>query len=109
LAAYWRGKFSIPLVALTGSNGKTTVKEMLASILRAVHGDEGVLATRGNLNNDIGVPLTLLELRSAHRCAVIEMGMNHAGEVRYLGKLARPDVALVTNAGPVHIEFFDSV
>jgi UDP-N-acetylmuramoyl-tripeptide--D-alanyl-D-alanine ligase len=109
LAAYWRGKFSIPLVALTGSKGKTTVKEMLASILRAVHGDEGVLATRGNLNNDIGVPLTLLELNAEHRCAVIEMGMNHAGEIRYLGRLARPDVALVTNAGPVHIEFFDSV
>jgi UDP-N-acetylmuramoyl-tripeptide--D-alanyl-D-alanine ligase len=108
LAAHWRGRFSAPLVALTGSNGKTTVKEMLASILRAVHGDEGVLATRGNLNNDIGVPLTLLELRAGHRCAVIEMGMNHAGEIRYLGRLARPDVALVTNAGPVHLEFFES-
>ena len=109
LAAHWRGRFSAPLVALTGSNGKTTVKEMLASILRAAHGEDAVLATRGNLNNDIGVPLTLLELRSGHRCAVIEMGMNHAGEIRYLGRLARPDVALVTNAGPVHLEFFESV
>ena len=108
LAAHWRGRFAAPLIALTGSNGKTTVKEMLASILRAVHGEEAVLATRGNLNNDIGVPLTLLELNSGHRCAVIEMGMNHAGEIRYLGRLARPDVALVTNAGPVHIEFFES-
>ena len=115
LAAHWRSRFSIPLVAITGSNGKTTVKEMLASILRAVHDesritDHGsrVLATRGNLNNDIGLPLTLLELNADHRCAVIEMGMNHAGEIRYLGGLARPDVALVTNAGMAHREFFDS-
>jgi len=110
LAAYWRGKFSMPLVALTGSNGKTTVKEMLASILReASTAQSAVLATRGNLNNDIGVPLTLLELRGGHRYAVIEMGMNHAGEIRYLTGLAAPDVALVNNAGPAHIEFFDSV
>src|SRR5262249_36070817 len=115
LAAYWRSKFAIPLVALTGSNGKTTVKDMLASILReafdesrAPDSESRVLATRGNLNNDIGVPLTLLELRSGHRCAVIEMGMNHAGEIRYLGRLARPDVALITNAGAAHREFFDS-
>jgi UDP-N-acetylmuramoyl-tripeptide--D-alanyl-D-alanine ligase len=117
LAAYWRNKFSMPLVALTGSNGKTTVKEMLASILReAVRTDSRVPdpesrvhATRGNLNNDIGVPLTLLGLRAGHRYAVIEMGMNHAGEIRYLAGLAAPDVALVNNAGPAHIEFFDSV
>ncbi len=115
LAAYWRNKFSLPLIALTGSNGKTTVKEMLASILREAldepkvpSPESRVLATRGNLNNDIGVPLTLLELRSGHRCAVIEMGMNHSGEIRYLGRLARPDVSLVTNAGPVHMEFFGS-
>ena len=109
LSAYWRGKFSAPLVALTGSNGKTTVKEMLASILRAAVAEDAVLATRGNLNNDIGVPLTLLELRSGHRYAVVEMGMNHAGEIRYLARLAAPDVALVNNAGPAHIEFFSSV
>ena len=117
LAAYWRGKFSMPLVALTGSNGKTTVKEMLASILREAVSTESrvpnpespVHATRGNLNNDIGVPLTLLELRGGHRYAVVEMGMNHAGEIRYLAGLAAPDVALVNNAGPAHIEFFDSV
>jgi len=109
LSKYWRGKFSMPLVALTGSNGKTTVKEMLASILRAASADDAVLATRGNLNNDIGVPLTLFELRSSHHYAVVEMGMNHAGEIRYLARLATPDVALVNNAGPAHIEFFDSV
>ena len=110
LAAYWRRKFSMPLVALTGSNGKTTVKEMLASILREASASQAaVLATRGNLNNEIGVPLTLLELRPGHRYAVIEMGMNHAGEIRYLAGLAAPDVAVVNNAGPAHIEFFDSV
>ncbi len=117
LAAYWRSKFNMPLVALTGSNGKTTVKEMLASILREAVLDESrapspesrVLATRGNLNNDIGVPLTLLELGPGHRYAVVEMGMNHAGEIRYLTRLAAPDVALVNNAGPAHFEFFGSV
>jgi len=109
LAAYWRKRFSAPLVALTGSNGKTTVKEMLASILRAAGSDNAVLATRGNLNNDIGVPLTLLELGPGHRYAVVEFGMNHAGEIRYLTRLAAPDVALITNAGPAHLEFFGSV
>jgi UDP-N-acetylmuramoyl-tripeptide--D-alanyl-D-alanine ligase len=117
LAAYWRKKFSMPLVALTGSNGKTTVKEMLASILREACAAQSanldpqspVLATRGNLNNDIGVPLTLLELRPGHRYAVVEMGMNHAGEIRYLTRLAAPDVALINNAGPAHLEFFGSV
>jgi UDP-N-acetylmuramoyl-tripeptide--D-alanyl-D-alanine ligase len=109
LASYWRSKFDMPLVALTGSNGKTTVKEMLASILRAASSDEAVLATQGNLNNEIGVPLTLLELRDRHRYAVIEMGMNHGGEISYLTRLAAPDVALVNNAAPAHIEFFPSV
>ena len=115
LAASWRSRFSIPLVALTGSSGKTTVKEMLAAILREVVSRtspaapaDGVLATRGNLNNDIGMPLTLLELRAEHRYAVIEMGMNHAGEIRALTALARPDVALVNNAGSAHIEFLGS-
>jgi UDP-N-acetylmuramoyl-tripeptide--D-alanyl-D-alanine ligase len=115
LAASWRARFAIPLVALTGSSGKTTVKEMLAAILRqAVRRaspaapDDPVLATRGNLNNDIGMPLTLLELRAEHRYAVIEMGMNHAGEIRALTALARPDVALVNNAGSAHIEFLGS-
>jgi UDP-N-acetylmuramoyl-tripeptide--D-alanyl-D-alanine ligase len=117
LAAYWRSKFTLPLVALTGSNGKTTVKEMLASILREAvriesripNPDSCVLATRGNLNNDIGVPLTLLELRREDRYSVIEMGMNHAGEIRYLAGLAAPDVAVINNAAPAHIEYFASV
>lgn len=112
LAAHWRSRFALPLVALTGSNGKTTVKEMLAAILREAvpsgAAEESVLATRGNLNNDIGLPLTLLELKSEHRYAVIEMGMNHTGEISYLAKLARPDVALVNNAGRAHIEFLGS-
>ncbi|MFN7087368.1 MAG: UDP-N-acetylmuramoyl-tripeptide--D-alanyl-D-alanine ligase [Burkholderiales bacterium] len=108
LGAYWRSKFTMPLVALTGSSGKTTVKEMLAAILRAASADDAVLATRGNLNNDIGVPLMLLELRPVHRYAVIEMGMNHAGEIGYLTRLAAPDVALVNNAGRAHIEHLGS-
>jgi len=116
LASCWRKKFTMPLVALTGSSGKTTVKEMLALILREAVGTEFrspeagscVLATRGNLNNDIGVPLMLLELRPEHRYAVIEMGMNHAGEIRYLAQIAAPDVALINNAGHAHIEYLGS-
>jgi len=117
LASYWRRQFDMPLVALTGSNGKTTVKEMLAAILReacqaqppANEDTSCVLATRGNLNNHIGVPLTLLELRHAHRYAVIELGMNHAGEIDSLARLAEPDVALVVNAGVAHIENLGSI
>jgi len=114
LSNYWRRRFAIPVIALTGSNGKTTVKEMLASILRESTGDaresrtasppSSVLATRGNLNNHIGVPLTLLELRREHRYAVIEMGMNHTGEISYIARLAEPDFALINNAGVAHIE-----
>lgn len=110
LAAYWRGQFDIPLVAVTGSNGKTTVKEMLASILREAAGDpKAVLATRGNLNNDIGMPLTLLQLDRIHRYAVIEMGMNHPGEIDYLTRIAAPDVALINNASGAHLEGLGSV
>lgn len=109
LAGYWRGQFDIPVVAVTGSNGKTTVKEMIACILRHAAGPDNVLATEGNLNNDIGVPLMLLRLRERHRYAVIEMGMNHAGEISYLTRLARPDVALITNAGIAHVEDLPSV
>ncbi len=106
LAAFWRSRFGIPVIAITGSNGKTTVKEMLASILR----EKGeVLATKGNLNNDIGLPLTLLGLRREHRFAVIEMGMNHPGEIRYLCSIASPDFALVTNAASAHLEGLGSV
>ena len=103
LAAHWRSRFDIPLVGVTGSNGKTTVKEMIAAILRAHAGEGAVLATSGNLNNDIGMPLMLLRLRSAHRFAVIEMGMNHLEEIRYLTNLARPTVAVINNAGTAHI------
>ena len=101
LAKYWREKFKIPLVAVTGSNGKTTVKEMVAAILAAAKCS--VLATQGNLNNDIGLPLTLLKIRAAHTVAVIEMGMNHLGEIDYLTRLATPAVALINNAGTAHI------
>ena len=109
LAYAWRSRFAAPLAALTGSSGKTTVKEMLAAILREAAGNEdAVLATRGNLNNEIGAPLTLLEWRETHRYAVIELGMNHAGEILRLTRLARPDVALINNAGRAHIEFLGS-
>ncbi|PWT71093.1 MAG: UDP-N-acetylmuramoyl-tripeptide--D-alanyl-D-alanine ligase, partial [Proteobacteria bacterium] len=103
LAARWRRRFALPLVAVTGSNGKTTVKEMLASIVAAAAGESALLATTGNLNNDIGMPLMLLRLRDKHRYAAIEMGMNHLGEIAYLTGLARPTVALITNAGTAHI------
>jgi UDP-N-acetylmuramoyl-tripeptide--D-alanyl-D-alanine ligase len=110
LAGAWRRRFTPSLVGLTGSNGKTTVKEMIAAVLRSACTDPSqVLATQGNLNNDIGVPLTLLGLRETHRYAVIEMGMNHAGEIRYLTKLARPAVALVNNAGAAHIGLLGSL
>jgi UDP-N-acetylmuramoyl-tripeptide--D-alanyl-D-alanine ligase len=110
LAAYWRRLFTLPMVAITGSNGKTTVKEMLAAILREAAGNaDAVLATRGNLNNDIGLPLTLLKLCSAHRYAVVEMGMNHSGEIAYLTELARPDVAVVNNASGAHLLGLGSV
>lgn len=103
LAAYWRNQQQVRLVAVTGSNGKTTVKEMLAAILREAVGDAAVLATEGNFNNDIGLPLTLLKLRDTHRFAVIEMGMNHPGEIAYLTGIARPDVALINNAQAAHL------
>ena len=110
LAGQWRRRFAIPLVALTGSNGKTTVKEMVAAILAAhVRSPEAVLATTGNLNNDIGMPLTLLELRERHRFAVIEMGMNHEGEIDYLTRIAAPGVALVNNAQRAHVGMLGSV
>ncbi len=117
LAAYWRGRFKIPLVAVTGSNGKTTAKEMIALILCEAIKDtanggecsEQVLATEGNLNNEIGVPQMLFRLSEQHRYAVIEMGMNHMGEIAYLTRLAKPTVAVVTNAGEAHIEGLGSI
>jgi UDP-N-acetylmuramoyl-tripeptide--D-alanyl-D-alanine ligase len=105
----WRGRFAPALIAITGSNGKTTTKEMLASILRAHAGDAAVLATKGNLNTDIGVPLTLLGLRAGHKYAVVELGMNHPGEIATLAALARPTEALVNNAQREHLEFMRSV
>jgi len=109
LAAYWRQKFTGKLIGITGSNGKTSVKEMCRKILVDHAGQSAVLSTRGNLNNDIGLPLMLLELREQHRFAVIEMGANHVGEIDYLTSLARPDVALVNNVGPAHLEGFGSL
>jgi UDP-N-acetylmuramoyl-tripeptide--D-alanyl-D-alanine ligase len=109
LAAQWRARFEIPLIVVTGSNGKTTVKEMIAAILRAYLGGTRVLATEGNLNNEIGLPLTLLTLRKEHAAAVIELGMNHPGETAYLAAIAAPSVALVNNAQREHQEFMSSV
>lgn len=103
LAAAWRSRFALPVLAVTGSNGKTTTKEMIAAILKAHFGD-AVLATRGNLNNDIGLPLTLLGLDAGHRAAVIEMGMNHPGEIDYLTRIGAPTVAVVTNAQRAHLQ-----
>ena len=108
LGAAWRRSFHGPLVAVTGSNGKTTVTQMIASVLRAWVGD-AAFATEGNFNNDIGVPLTLLRLRSAHRAAVVELGMNHAGEIAQLAAMAAPTVALVNNAQREHQEFMAGV
>jgi MurE/MurF fusion protein len=109
LAAAWRTRHAIPLLGVLGSNGKTTVKELLASIMRRHYGAPQVLATAGNLNNEIGLPRTLLKLGSQHRCAVIEMGMNHPGEVARLGEIARPTLAVMVNAQREHQEFLHSV
>ena len=108
LAQAWRAQFALPLIAVTGSNGKTTVTQMIASILRAGWGDNA-LATLGNLNNEIGVPQTLLRLRAHHRCAVVELGMNHPGEIAGLAAMAQASVALVNNAQREHQEFMVSV
>lgn len=106
LGAAWRDRFDIPFIAVTGSNGKTTTKNMLASILKAAcHGNaDEVLATKGTLNNHYGMPLTLARLSKKHRYAAIEMGMNHFGEIDYLTNLAKPTVAIITNAAAAHLE-----
>ncbi|MES2257826.1 MAG: UDP-N-acetylmuramoyl-tripeptide--D-alanyl-D-alanine ligase [Pseudomonadota bacterium] len=109
IANWWRGQFALPVIGVTGSNGKTTVKEMIASILAAAYGEEGRLATRGNLNNEIGVPLTLFRLGAAHSAAVVELGMNHPGEIGRLSAIAEPTVALVNNAQREHQEFMHTV
>jgi UDP-N-acetylmuramoyl-tripeptide--D-alanyl-D-alanine ligase len=109
LAHGWRTRFTMPLVAVTGSNGKTTVKEMIASIFAAAVGASAQLSTAGNFNNDIGLPLTLLRLNETHKLAVIEVGMNHPGETQTLGKIAAPTVAVVNNAQREHQEFMATV
>jgi UDP-N-acetylmuramoyl-tripeptide--D-alanyl-D-alanine ligase len=109
IARYWRRQFSLPVIGVTGSNGKTTVKEMIASILAAEFGKENYLATSGNFNNDIGVPLTILRTDATHRAAVIELGMNHRGEIALLSSIAQPTVGLVNNAQREHQEFMESV
>ena len=109
IANAWREHFKLPLIGVTGSNGKTTVKEMIAAILAAAHGEEGRLATRGNLNNEIGVPLTLFRLGGQHRSAVVELGMNHPGEIGRLSAIAAPTVGLVNNAQREHQEFMHTV
>ena len=106
LAHHWRKNFPVPVVAVTGSNGKTTVKEMLVSILRL---QAPVLATKGNLNNDIGVPLTLFGFGEEHRYAVIEMGANHPGEILWLSRMTQPTVAVITQCAPAHLEGFGTI
>ena len=108
-ASAWRGRFDLPLIAVAGSNGKTTVTQMIAAILAQAYGEKRRLATRGNLNNDIGLPLMLFELGPQHRVAVLEVGMNHPGEIAWLAKLARPTVAVVNNAQREHQEFMAGV
>lgn len=109
IGAYWRRQFTLPVIGVTGSNGKTTVKEMIASILGAAFGADNTLATRGNLNNDIGVPLTVFRLNAAYKAAVIELGMNHPGEIAAITAIAQPTVGLVNNAQREHQEFMESV
>ena len=108
LARAWRAQFDLPLIAVTGSNGKTTVTQMIASILRS-HAGDAALATRGNFNNSIGMPLNLLRMTAEHRIAVLEMGMNHPGEIAELAAIAQPTVALVNNAQREHQEFMGTV
>ncbi len=106
LAGAWRSRFSIPIVGVTGSNGKTTVKEMIASIVQV---DADVLATKGNLNNDIGVPKTLFELAEHHEYAVIEMGASSPGEIKWLAEVTQPLVGVITLCAPAHLEDFGSI
>ena len=109
LSHNYRMQFNIPIVAITGSNGKTTVKEMLKSICNLQFGAPNVLATEGNLNNHLGMPLTLLNLNTEHKVAIIEMGMNHSGELKYLSMLARPTIAIINNVMLAHAGFFNDL
>lgn len=108
LAATWRGQFNLPVIAVAGSNGKTTVTQMIASILEAQCAQDA-WSTKGNLNNDIGVPLTLLGIKGSHKIAVIELGMNHPGEIAYIADLTQATVAVVNNAQREHLEFMETV
>ncbi|MGB5261213.1 MAG: UDP-N-acetylmuramoyl-tripeptide--D-alanyl-D-alanine ligase [Gammaproteobacteria bacterium] len=106
LSANWRRRFELPVIGITGSNGKTTVRAMTAAILAQCG---RTLSTQGNLNNDIGLPLTLARLGADDRFAILEMGANHPGEIDYLAGIAQPTIAVVTNAGPAHLEGFGDV
>jgi UDP-N-acetylmuramoyl-tripeptide--D-alanyl-D-alanine ligase len=106
IASLWRQRLNPKVIGITGSNGKTTIKEMLASILRQ---EAEVLATEGNYNNELGVPLTLFRLEEQHRFAVMEMGASKSGDIGYLARIAGPDVGLISNIGPAHLEGFGSV
>ena len=109
IAQYWKSQSKIPLVAITGSNGKTTTKEMISSIVTShLKSKKKLLMSQGNFNNDIGLPLSLLNIEKIQKCAVVEMGMNHKGEISYLSKIAKPDIAVITNIAEAHIEFFRS-
>lgn len=109
IAQYWKSQSKIPLVAITGSNGKTTTKEMIGSIVSShLKSKKKLLMSQGNFNNDIGLPLSLLNIKKIQKCAVVEMGMNHKGEISYLSKIAIPDIAVITNIAEAHIEFFGS-
>ncbi|MDE2003862.1 MAG: UDP-N-acetylmuramoyl-tripeptide--D-alanyl-D-alanine ligase, partial [Betaproteobacteria bacterium] len=109
LAAHWRSRFDIPVAVVVGSNGKTTTKEMIASVFRAGAGADAVAATPGNFNNAIGLPLAVLGLRAQHRLAVFEIGMNHRGETLELAAIAQPTICVITNAQREHQEFLRSV
>ncbi|MCC2626247.1 MAG: UDP-N-acetylmuramoyl-tripeptide--D-alanyl-D-alanine ligase [Burkholderiales bacterium] len=109
LAGSYRQQFDIPIVGITGSNGKTTVKEMLKLICDYQFGAMHVLATEGNLNNHLGVPLSLFKLNSSHKVAILEMGMNHAGELDYLSNLAKPTITIVNNVRLAHAGFFNAI
>lgn len=109
LARFWRQWFSLPIIAITGSNGKTTVKELLRCILSQATSESALLFTYGNLNNDIGVPLTLFRLNATHQWAVVEMGANHVGEINYLSHIVNPTVAVITQCAPAHLEGFKTV
>ncbi len=109
LAEKWRSELAVKVAVVTGSNGKTTVKEMIASIFAVAVGEQASLSTKGNFNNEIGLPLTLLRLNREHQLAAIELGMNHPGETKFLSAIAKPDIALINNAQREHQEFMHTV